>query len=172
MAKESPTSTISTPARSAASPLGKSCAVTMEMGVPFLYKLRRVLMVTLFRCGTAVGDMGLWELYRHCCHCTTAAAAGAERTARGEDRRWVARRRWRRGALVVAEEKQRDRRRTAAAEEEVVEGFIAVGELQLIVKASDCYTLLGYAGHWDNELYLVFRWWCPWWVVGGINRAF
>ena len=67
MASESPTSTMSTPARSAASPEGKSCAVTMAMGVLEACRLRSVFIVTfLRRGGSAAGSMGACEDRRHC----------------------------------------------------------------------------------------------------------
>ena len=62
MAKLSPTNIMSMPAASATSAEGKSCAVSMVMGIFFACRLRRVFRVTGLRFGVpSVGAMGLWE---------------------------------------------------------------------------------------------------------------
>lgn len=49
IAKLSPTRIISMPAASATYPLGKSCAVSIVIGSPLLYKLCSVCIVTFLR---------------------------------------------------------------------------------------------------------------------------
>lgn len=63
MPRLSPTKTTSIPAASAACALGKSCAVSMAMGSPFLYKLRNVCNVTFLRVFVP-GSGEEYELYR------------------------------------------------------------------------------------------------------------
>ena len=64
MAKLSPTRIMSMPAASATWALGKSCAVNMAIGSPFLCSVRKVPRVTFFL-GLADGvPIGEWELYR------------------------------------------------------------------------------------------------------------
>lgn len=58
IASESPTRIMSIWAWSAAKPEGKSWAVIMAMGTLFACIVRRVLMVTFFLGGVALGDTG------------------------------------------------------------------------------------------------------------------
>lgn len=95
IAKLSPTSIVSMPAVSATRPLGKSCAVIIVMGSPFLYIDRRVCSVIFFLGVPETGASGPWELCR-ICHCEAvgmdamnvgrtdreAMGENAERTAR------------------------------------------------------------------------------------------
>lgn len=75
MARLSPTRTMSMPAWSATCPLGKSCAVIMAMGSPFLRIERSVFIVTFFLCDATAAPMGECELFRHCnCESTGRAA--------------------------------------------------------------------------------------------------
>jgi hypothetical protein len=65
MARLSPTRIISMPAASPTKPLGKSCAVIMVIGSPFLYIDRKELIVTFFRVGGA-DPIGECELNLPC----------------------------------------------------------------------------------------------------------